>query len=317
MTAYALTAAGERWQLPPALAWEIEYTSGVPCDSFFYRCPCLDEGGADPAAWYRVELYEGQELVFRGVVDECVQTVSDGGRQLELSGRGMAALLLDNEALPQDYEAATLADILRDHVTPYGIQTAGSPSLPAAGRFSVAAGSSEWSVLYQFARYCGGVVPRFDRAGLLLLEPWPEGAYLLLGDGTAVTRAALRDRRYGVLSSVWVRDRYRDHVEKVDDPDFIAQGGCARRVITVPSRGDWQAMRYTGAYQLERSADQRLALELEIPQLFWADVGQLVQVERTGFSRNGLYRVSRATVQADQKGGRTVLELTGVKKTGR
>ena len=92
MTAYALTAAGERWQLPPPLVWEIEYTSGIPCDSFLYRCPCAGEGGADPASRYRVELYEGQKLVFRGVVDECVQTVSDGGQLLELSGRGMAAL---------------------------------------------------------------------------------------------------------------------------------------------------------------------------------------------------------------------------------
>ena len=32
----------------------------------------------------------------------------------------MAALLLDNEALGQDYGTATLEDILRDHVAPMG-----------------------------------------------------------------------------------------------------------------------------------------------------------------------------------------------------
>ena len=317
MTAYALTAAGERWQLPPPLVWEIEYTSGIPCDSFLYRCPCAGVGGADPASWYRVELYEGQKLVFRGMVDECVQTVSDGGQLLELSGRGMAALLLDNEALPQDYEAATLADIIRDHVAPYGIQVAARPSLPPVSRFSVAAGSSEWSVIYQFAQYYSGITPRFDPTGRLLLEPQPAGDRLLMGDGTAIKKLTLRNRRYGVLSSVWVRDRYRDHIEKVDDPDFIAQGGCARRVITIPGRGDWQAMRYTGRYQLERAADRRMTLELEIPELFWAGAGQLVQINRSSFSHNGLYRVERATVRADQTGGRTVLELTAVKETGR
>ena len=46
-----------------------------------------------------------------------------------MSGRGMAARLLDNEALSQDYELAAPADILRDHVEPYGIQTEGGAAL--------------------------------------------------------------------------------------------------------------------------------------------------------------------------------------------
>lgn len=317
MTAYVLTAGGQRWQLPPALSWEVEYTCGVPCDSFFYSCPCMGTGGADTAQWYRTEFYEGDELVFRGVVDECVQTVSSTGHRLELTGRGMAALLLDNEALPQDYETADLQDILRDHVSPYGIETAGSPALPRVNHFSVASGSSEWAVLYEFARYCGGISPRFDRQGQLVLDPWPEGRILLLGDGTAVTELSIRDQRYGALSQVWVRDRYRDHTEKVSDQRFIDQGGCARRVITMPGRSDWQTMRHTGKYQLERSAAQRLRLEVEIPQLFWAAPGELVQVQRSDFDRNGLYRVDTAAVRTDSSGGRTRLELAVPDAVGR
>ena len=57
---------------------------------------------------------------------------------MEVSGRGMAARLLDNEALGQDYLYATQADILRDHVTPYGIQAALGGSLLPVARFSVA-----------------------------------------------------------------------------------------------------------------------------------------------------------------------------------
>ena len=39
------------------------------------------------------------EVVFTGVVDEAECGWDSGGGRLELSGRGMAALLLDNEAL--------------------------------------------------------------------------------------------------------------------------------------------------------------------------------------------------------------------------
>ena len=109
------------------------------------------------------------------------------GLRLEVSGRGMAALLLDNEALGQDYGTATLEDILRDHVAPYGIELSGEASLPAVSPFSVSTGSSEWAVLYEFAQYCGGVCPRFDRAGRLVLKGWTEVENLAISDATPLT----------------------------------------------------------------------------------------------------------------------------------
>ena len=160
-----------------------------------------------------------------------------------------------------------------------------------------------------FARYHGGGRPRFDREGRLVLSPWSGGAPHVLGDSTPVTELTVTDKRYGALSAVWVRDRYRDHVEKVTDPDFVAQGGSTRRVITVPGRGDWQAMRYTGRYQLERAGRERLRIRAEIPELFWVWPGELVQVARTGFDRNGLYRAAKVTVRADKNGGHSRVEL--------
>ena len=309
MTAYALTAAGERWQLPPPLVWEIEYTSGIPCDSFLYRCPCAGEGGADPASWCRVELYEGQKLVFRGVVDETAYRADGSGGSLEVSGRGMAALLLDNEALGQDYGTATLEDILRDHVAPYGIELAGEASLPAVSPFSVPTGSSEWAVLYEFAQYCGGVCPRFDRAGRLVLEGWTEVENLAISDATPVTSLTVRDRRYGVLSQILVRDRVRQTVEQVEATDFLRLGGRCRRVMTMPGRSSYQAMRYSGQFQLDRSAAELVRMEAVVPVLFYGKPGDLVRVQRSDWDRNGSWRVVEASVQADEAGGRTRLEL--------
>ena len=172
MTAYVTTAAGRTFQLPVPLSWELNYTAGVPSDSFWVRCPWQASQGTDPAEWVRFSAAEAGETVFSGVVDECEVNQGTEGLRLEVSGRGMAALLLDNEALGQDYGTATLEDILRDHVAPYGIELAGEASLPAVSPFSVPTGSSEWAVLYEFAQYCGGVCPRFDRAGRLVLEGW-------------------------------------------------------------------------------------------------------------------------------------------------
>lgn len=213
MRGYVTDTAGRQWLLPQPAAWRMEYTAGTPCDSFWMRCPWEAGSGTKPGEWSRFWAEHGGERVFTGVVDECQVEQSGNGSVLELSGRGMAALLLDNEALGQDYGTATLEDILRDHVAPYGIELAGEASLPAVSPFSVPTGSSEWAVLYEFAQYCGGVCPRFDRAGRLVLEGWTEVENLAISDATPVTSLTVRDRRYGVLSQILVRDRVRQTVE--------------------------------------------------------------------------------------------------------
>ena len=130
MTAYVTTAAGRTFQLPVPLSWELNYTAGVPSDSFWVRCPWQAGQGTDPAEWVRFSAAEAGETVFSGVVDECEVNQGAEGLRLEVSGRGMAALLLDNEALGQDYGTATLEDILRDHVAPYGIPVLAGAALP-------------------------------------------------------------------------------------------------------------------------------------------------------------------------------------------
>ena len=301
MRGYVTDTAGRQWLLPQPTAWRMEYTAGPPRARSRPRRPRAAGRGPPPGAWARFWAEHGGERVFTGVVDECQVEQSGNGSVLELSGRGMAALLLDNEALGQDYGTATLEDILRDHVRPYGIQAAAGAKLPPVSPFSVATGSSEWSVVYDFARYYGGVAPRFDREGRLVLTGWPERAERLIGDGTAVTELVYRDRRYGVLSQVLVRDRYSGQTETVSDGEFIAQGGMARRVMTMPGRSNFQTMRYTGKFQLERAKGERIRLEVEIGEAFSAWPGELVRVQRSGWDRNGLYRVAQSTVGMDSR----------------
>ena len=309
MRGFVTDARGECWVLPVPTAWRMEYTLGTPCDSFWLRCPWELGGGADPARWVTFFAQFEGERVFTGVVDECTLTLSPRGRELEISGRGMAARLLDNEALSRDYGVATLEDILRDHVAPYGIETAPGADLPAVPRFSVAAGSSEWSVVHDFARYHGGIVPRFDRQGRLVLTGWVDDRELLLGNAAPVTKLVCRDKRYGVLSRVLVRDRFSGAVEQVDNGAFLADGGMARRVITMPGRSDGASMRYSGKYQLDRSAAGLEELEVTVALPFCAWPGDLVRLQRDGWERCGLYRVGACTVTMDAGGRYTRLEL--------
>ena len=309
MTGCVTDAGQARWTLPRPLAWRLDYTAGVPCDSFWMRCVWDGNNATKPEDWVEFTAEHEGQRVFTGVVDECEVSVSPKGRLLEISGRGMAARLLDNEALGQDYQIATQADILRDHVRPYGISVAPGAKLRPVEQFSVLNGSSEWSVVYEFARYYGGVSPRFDREGRLVLTGWDGADPRVVDDTAPLISLVRRDRRYGVLSQMLIRDRWSGRVDRVENPGCLQDGGRARRVITMPAKSSFKAMRYSGQFQLDKSAGQRYRLEITVAQPFCAWPGDLVLVQRKAFDWNGRYRAVQVSVGQDESGRWSRLEL--------
>lgn len=309
MTAYVEDCGRVGWTLPKPLAWRLEYTAGVPCDSFWLRCAWDANNTTRPGDWVGFTAEHEGERVFTGVVDECEVSLTGQGRVLELSGRGMAALLLDNEALGQDYQTATQMDIIRDHVQPYGITVAPGGDLPPVPHFSVSTGSSEWSVVYEFARYYGGVAPRFDRKGRLVLSGWDDSRERVVDDGSPLISLARRDRRYGVLSQVVTRDRWSGATQTVENSAFAARGGRSRRIITMPTRSSYKAMRYSGQFQLDRSASELERLEVTVGQAFCVWPGDLVTVQRGGLDWNGRYRAVKVAVGMDKGGCWSKIEL--------
>lgn len=309
MEVFATCCDGGVLSLPALLAWRLSYTVGIPCDSFSFRF--IWKTGLEQALARAVTITarENGETVFSGVIDEYESQWTAQGGTLLLSGRGLAARLLDNETVATEYQTATLADILRDHVTPYGIRVAKQSILPAVPNFSVSSGSSEWQVLYEFARYHGNVTPRFDRTGNLLLTTWENSTKVVLDDRVPVTELHYRYRRYGVLSEILVQDKTRQTAQRVENRTFLDLGGQCRRVLTMPGKSNYQTMRYSGQFQLDRSKSELIRAELTVAALFLAWPGDLVTLNRTGLGYNGTYRVLESTVEADEDGGRTRLTL--------
>lgn len=311
MTGILTAYDGRRYELPVLLEWKLQYTGGSPCDSFELLCPW--GAGTDGAlsGAVRFEALEGGERVFCGVVDEYEYRWGGEGGRLFLSGRGMAALLLDNEAAPADYQTAALEDILRDHVVPYGIEVAGRAAFAPVPGFSVESGSSEWQVVRDFVKYHGGVEPRFDRLGRLVLEGYGGDVTLRLDDTTPISGVTLRERRYGVLSEVLVLDRARRTSQRVADQGRLDRGYRCRRVVNTPGRSSYREMRYSGEFQLRESGAERLTLELTVPGAFAAWPGDLVECARTKPALEGRWRVKEAESGAGSKGSYTRLVLLG------
>lgn len=300
---------GTTVSLPSLTAWELEYALGVPCDAFRVQFPGdrTWEDILSRAVSFTAE--EKGERVFTGLVDEWGLTWDGDGILAELTGRGMAARLLDNEAPAQSYVSATAAQILRDHVTPFGVETAEVGKLSPVPGFTVSGGSSQWSILCRFARYYNGIRPWFDRQGRLHLAPFSPTVTRTLDNTCPITTLIHQENRYGVLSRVLVQRRNRFTNTVVNNEAFLAQGGCAQQVLTLPNGTADQSLRYSGAYQLHASEAERYRLEVTLAEGFWAWPGELIQVSLPEIGLSGSWRVTAAVVELDEKGLTTRLSL--------
>lgn len=306
MTGYISDMNGGVWRLPELLGWTVRHGMGDGADSFEVRC-FYNESMENPlhsACRFRAE-HEG-ETVFTGVVDEYEASATDRGAVLTINGRSLAALLMDNEAEAAEYWGAGLDFILSRHVTPWGVTELRKKSMAPASRLKVTSGESQWGVLREFCRFCGGVQPRFDRAGVLLLDG-SLGDEVSFGPLTPVTGQIFRDTRYGVISEALVKNR--GGAATVENAELKARGGSCRRVVSAPRYAAADALRYTGSWQIEQSKRGARSCVLTIAEPFAAFAGDLVSLRWSPLGLTGGFTVLESVTTAGAAGAETRLTL--------
>lgn len=295
------------FDLPELLSWSVSHTGGVPADcysvTFLYQqemAPVLKL-----AAGF-MGIQDGK-IVARGIVDEYTVNLDADGLTATVTGRGAVARLLDNESRPVTYEGATLAEIVRCHATPYGIVAREIAEVRADSVYTVPAGISQWKVLSDFCRTYGGFLPRFAVNGALLATPERDsGKRLLIGGDAPVLACSLREDRYGVLTEALVIDKKQNLSYSVKNPDMIAKGGQCRRVVYTPGQSTWDAMRYTGEYQIQQSRQDELVVTVTLPGSFLAYPGDRVNLNMERMGLAGTFRVAEAENEFSASRGATV-----------
>ena len=309
MTMQLETYDGAAYRLPTLVRWDLTYSGGVPCDSMTVTC-LYDESMADvlPKAT-RFTAWQDGEIMLRGVVDAYEISLSRQGLLAEVEGRGMAALLLDNESEALSYERALLTEILGNHVTPYGIQVESQQSLSGNG-YVVTSGSSQWKALQGFAHRFGGFDPYFTKEGALVVQPlWRSGKKLSVNDQTPLLSLHKREQRYGVISEMLIQDKVQGINHSVQNSEFIRTGGQRRHVLYMP-RSTAAGRRYTGEYQIAQSALEQLEITLELPFAFAAFPGDQADLSLKRLNLSGSYDVVAARSRMDGGGERTEVTLS-------
>lgn len=309
MECWIETWDGRKERLPQALEWTFSYGVGTPCDSFTLQCTW---GESRSALWGEGVTFwaeEGGERLFTGRLDEVETSWDARGGLLTLCGRGMAALLLDNETVGAQYQAAVWEDIRRGYVEPYGIRCTGGESLRAVEGFTVENGASAWTAVETFVHRCNGVEPWFDRQGVLHLDGWRSGTERTLSGKLPLISAVWREKRYGVLSEVLVRDRMGTVSQTVRNESFLARGGRCRQVLTLPGTRGYEVMRYSGSYQIGESAREQEVLTLRLAGTGAAWVGDRLNLDMLRPRLTGCWRVRACETGVGREGGFTELKL--------
>ena len=309
MTGFVTDSRGAQYQLPPLQGWELRWTEGTPCDSFTVTFPGTAADAAQLKGAVRFQAVEQGEVLFTGVVDEYEIALGPAGRMTTVTGRGMGALLLDNEAGTAEYDRAQLEEILAAYVTPFGIALGEHAALPPLEGFGVDSGDSCYAAVYGYARWAAGIMPRFDALGRLVLLPDGAGRRWRLDGGAAVLEAVYTDRRYGVISEIVENDRSTGRQRVVRDEAFAAEGGRCRRVMSVYSKTAHRAAARPAEQVLALSGAARRQLTLTLAGRHGAMPGDLIEVALPQLGVTGRFVTAESRLTLTGQGLRQTLEL--------
>jgi len=309
MEAYIYDCDGEKWELPRLLSWDISHGFGSPCDSFeiefLYRqdMPEVLERAVE------MEATHAGRVVFHGRVDEFEATADSGGARVKLRGRGMQALMLDNEAESADYYYCDLGYILSRHAEAVGIKKIAESEGGNAERFSVENGWSHWKAFSSFAEFCCSLRPRFAPDGTLVPDGEEGGGVYKVDGKTAIISQSYNIDRYGVISRAVVKRRYSGVESVSENAEFTALGGCCSRIVNVPKSTGFDAMRHEGDYQIKKSMEGYCRCRICVAECFAAFPGDTVEMTASPLGITGRFLVTATRCTGSGKGAFTEIEM--------
>lgn len=260
-----------------------------------------------PKKWMKeiktLELQGDGNRLFHGICDRQIVSLQQDGCRMTVWGRSDAALLLDNEAIPQEYVRVSLDEMFDKHIKPYGFQN----ELGLTGSLSnyrVGKGISEWGAFSTFCRRAVGRTPHihFGKVSFFL----PGKGNHIISEKTPVISVRWINRRSEIISETLIRDEMGSYRNCVQNEK--AEGlGIVRRRCLIPS-AQWANPAVDAKLQMEESARGKVCLEVEMPQILSWELGEEVIVSIPEFYFWG--NIAKRELEFSQSGAvsRFVLE---------
>lgn len=272
---------GQRRELVHPVSFSLVRSADTPADSLKaeFMVPDAQDWEQEIA---RVELQADGRRLFRGICDRQIVGLDSAGCRLTVWARSDAAVLLDNEAIPQEYSCVTLDEMFAKHLAPYGFQSdlEGEGSLLG---YQVGKGVSEWEAFSTFCQRALGRSPHIhlSRVSFRL----PGRARRTISSGQAVSAVSRTVRRSEVISQVLLRDELGRYSTALENE--AARGlQILRRRCMIPG-AQWANTAQDARLKMQQSMQERIQWEIELPRLVDWELGDQVSGELAGLAFRG------------------------------
>jgi len=202
---YAVYKDGSRHELKGIFSAVTDCDISVPADSLRIIAEYSRETAVNA---YRISAEYNGQTVFRGIIDSVISERKGGAETMKICARSMAALLLDNEAEPLDYNNPSVELMYRRHLQPFDISLADGGKNALNGRLRINKGMSHWQVVEWFCMLEYGCMPKITASGTAYFQGLPKDETVSFGDGDGKTGYfSLTERRnpYTLVSEVRVK----------------------------------------------------------------------------------------------------------------
>lgn len=306
MIGIVTSCAGVQTQLPALLQWSIKRTDSEPCDSFGVQFACKNTTRQLLEQAVEFRAVEAGKTVFTGIVDDFELRLGKDGLVAELTGRGMAARLMDMQTPAAEYVSAQLEDILNAYVRPCGITKIEAEEMGAVANFVVQTGATCYQALAGFCRHSANIFPRFLADGALVLKRETAGKAARLR--SEILQAQYVRNRYGVAARQVLINTRDGSTQEANYAAFQALGGT--RVQYAGRTGDKiRATFRTAQQRLDDTKRDEKLLYLTCAGSFLAEPLDRISVSVDALGIDGTFTVQEVQSSCDETGAVCMLIL--------
>lgn len=263
----------------------INRDENVPADDLSVVFPMLK----DVDELCDVEVYDGSEIAFKGIVDEQQTILSEKEYYTKITARSMAAMLLDNESRPICYTDVCASVIFERHLKPNLISGYKADETVLKGDYNISKGTTDWQAFAAFCIKAFNKIPRIEPDGTANFNGVESEEKITFSNTNGIKYNSIKEniKRCKLISDVIIKPMKSDNYNTVINNSFSKSRKInRRRYIDIFSEKDYD----TADMILKNSEKNAFELTVVSPLCLINKLGAEVKVEDDIIGeKDGLY----------------------------
>lgn len=283
----------------------INRDENIPADDLTVMLPIMDLSRELSG----VTVFDGEENVFKGVVDEQVNFTDTKDCYTKIVARSMAAVLLDNECKPISYSYPSTSVIFKRHLLLNGIERFKGGERVVEGNIKIPKGAAEWQALTSFSLKAFGKTPRVEADGTVNFNGVESDKSLIFSntDGIGYYSVKENNKRCKPISEVCAKTSASGFYDTVLHNDAAEKRGI-RRIRYIDALSD--STLQVGDAMIKNCEKSSYEITVRTPERLPDVLGAKAVISDMKTLKNNLY-VSAVNYRLTPEKEETILTLKG------